>query len=152
MPTIPTYINEQIPWEVQMTKTNKRRNIKSESSYVHITRILLFRCILKENSRSRWLHWWILLNILKIIANLHKLFKKIKEDEGILTSSFWYQNQRETLQEKYKPISLRFKSSQQNISKLNPAMNKKDITSWWSRIYHRNVSLASYQIVLFYYY
>lgn len=70
------------------------------------------------------------------MANLHKLFKKIKEEEGIRTNSF-YENSiyydTKTRQKHYKKTTnqfpYRFKTSKQTISKLNPAMNKKDITS-----------------------
>ena len=83
----------------------------------------------------------------KTIANSHTVFKKIKEEKGIL-NQFISQQQHyydaKTSQKHDKKtinkLANRFKSSQQNINKSDPAMNKKDTTSRQSGAYPRNMS------------
>lgn len=83
----------------------------------------------------------------KTIANSHTLFKKIKEEKGIL-NQFISQQQHycdaQTSQKHDKKtinkLANRFKSSQQNINKSDPVMNKKDTTSRQSGTYPRNMS------------
>ena len=83
----------------------------------------------------------------KTIANSHTVFKKIKEEKGIL-NQFISQQQHyydaKTSQKHDKKtinkLANRFKSSQQNINKSDPGMNKKDTTSRQSGTYPRNMS------------
>lgn len=72
----------------------------------------------------------------KKIANSYKLFKKIKEEEGILNQfisqqQHYYDTKTSQKHDKktINKLANRFKSSQQNITKPDPAMNKKNTTS-----------------------
>lgn len=82
----------------------------------------------------------------KTIANSHKLFKKIEEEEGILNQfisqqQHYYDTKTSQKHDKktINKLANRFKSSQQNTNKSDPAMNKKDTTSRQRGIYPRNM-------------
>ena len=101
-------------WTNSLKNGHKKK--KNLNSPIHIKEInLLSNSSCKENSRTRWLHWWILSNIYlrkNKITILHKLFQNT--EEGTLSNLFyearitliWKVDKDITRKENYKFLSL----------------------------------------------
>ena len=95
-----------------------------------------FKTSNKENFRPRWLHWWILQNILKenkLI--LHRLFPKVKE-ERILSNSNnetilpWYKSQgkKKNIYIYSNDHSYHFESDSESGSVMSDSLKPQDYT------------------------
>ena len=112
---------------------------------------------IKEGStRFRWFHLWTLPHIQgRNDTALYNLFQKMQAERAFPNSFYeasitLMPKQEKTLQERTRKTIIfhvhkcKNKNPQQNISKSNPTMYKKNYIAWASRIYSRFVRLIQH--------